>query len=425
MRFRSWNLFLLFGLAAHAVFSQIGIDERTRSFYLHDGDTVVFYGDSITEQAHYTHQIALYVTTRFPHRNIVFYNAGVGGDRVSGGAGGPVDERLARDVFPYKPNVVTIMLGMNDGSYRNLDDQIESTYTHGYEHIVQSLQQSLPGVRLTLLGPSPFDEITQPSTIPGYNRSLIRFAAIDKELAGKYKADFIDLNAPTNAGLQRGLEIAPKAITLEIPDRVHPEPVVHWFMTEAILKGWNAPALVSSTTLDATSLTATELVNAHVTELKGDPTALSWTELEDALPLPLAGDNATDHLLLQISDIVATLDQEPLKVLNLRAGRYELSIDNNKTGNFTSQELAAGINLATLSTPMRGQAYQVSWLLSDRDRAHAVRYHLLRDQKKTGFPAEPAASELTKFEAMEQKAIFDAAQPKTHKFRLKLVGQVP
>jgi lysophospholipase L1-like esterase len=85
-------------------------------FYLHDGDRVVFYGDSITDQRLYTTFVETYVITRFPQLKVAFVHSGVGGDRVTGGGGGPIDLRLPRDVVAYKPTVMTIMLGMNDGS---------------------------------------------------------------------------------------------------------------------------------------------------------------------------------------------------------------------------------------------------------------------------------------------------------------------
>src|SRR5437870_10100803 len=90
-------------------------------FALHDGDRVVFYGDSITDQRLYTTFTETYVVTRFPKMKVDFVHSGWGGDRVGGGGGGPVDVRLERDVFAYKPTVMTIMLGMNDGSYRAFD----------------------------------------------------------------------------------------------------------------------------------------------------------------------------------------------------------------------------------------------------------------------------------------------------------------
>ena len=85
------------------------------SFYLKPGDQVCFYGDSITEQRYYGMDVETYVRTRFPDLHVKFVNSGVGGDKVTGGWAGPIDERLQRDVFPFKPNVVTIMLGMDTG----------------------------------------------------------------------------------------------------------------------------------------------------------------------------------------------------------------------------------------------------------------------------------------------------------------------
>src|ERR1700730_8299365 len=104
-------VFLLCALTGVLAFAQNG-------FYLKSGDRVVFYGDSITDQRLYTTFTETFVLTRFPSLEVAFTHSGWGGDRVTGGGGGPVDLRLQRDIFPYNPTVVTIMLGMNDGSYR-------------------------------------------------------------------------------------------------------------------------------------------------------------------------------------------------------------------------------------------------------------------------------------------------------------------
>src|SRR5580704_12734980 len=135
-------------------------------FYLKDGDRVVFYGDSITDQRLYTTFTESYALTRFPQLKIDFVHSGWGGDRVTGGGGGPIDVRLDRDVIAYKPTVVTIMLGMNDASYRPFRDNICNTYANGYKHIVDKLKGDLPGVRLTLIKPSPYDDITRK---PGFD----------------------------------------------------------------------------------------------------------------------------------------------------------------------------------------------------------------------------------------------------------------
>src|SRR3954471_5096687 len=97
-------------------------------FALKDGDRVVFYGDSITDQRLYTTFTESFVVTRFPKMDVSFIHSGWGGDRVTGGNGGTIDVRLERDVFAYKPTVMTIMLGMNDASYRAFDQSIFDRY---------------------------------------------------------------------------------------------------------------------------------------------------------------------------------------------------------------------------------------------------------------------------------------------------------
>ena len=101
-------------------------------FYLKSGDRVCFYGDSITEQRYYGVDVETYVRTRFPELHVKFVNSGVGGDRVTGGWAGPIDQRLERDVFPFKPDVVTIMLGMNDASYRAFNP---GSFSHLHERL--------------------------------------------------------------------------------------------------------------------------------------------------------------------------------------------------------------------------------------------------------------------------------------------------
>jgi lysophospholipase L1-like esterase len=393
-----------------------------KPFYLRDGDTVVFYGDSITEQRFYTADVDVYTVTRFPHMQVQFFNAGVGGDRVTGGSGGPVDVRLPRDVFAQKPTVVTVMLGMNDGGYGSLTPEIETKYTQGYEHILASLEQALPGVRISLLGPSPYDEVTRPEGFPGgYNSTLARFAEIDSELARKHNATFIDLNAPFVASLKRAFAINPLATELLLPDRVHPEPTAHWLMAAALLKGWNAPSIVSSTTIDAKQVTTIESRRSHVSDLAAKESGIAWTELDDALPLPLDHKNAGNHFLLQISDIEQDLDQQLLTVQGLSPGSYQLTIDGTPVSTFTDAELAKGVNLASFNTPMRGQAFRVSWLVRDRDEAHHVRLRMFANQIKTGVSAEPGASDLSRFEKESQSLIYEAAQPLPHHYQLKAI----
>src|SRR5205809_7416175 len=152
------------------------LQARAEGFALKDGDRIVFYGDSITDQRLYTTFAETYIVTRFPKLNVSFVHSGWGGDRVTGGGGGPIDLRLRRDVFAYKPTVMTIMLGMNDGRYRAFDQAIFREYSSGYEKIIRDIKAALPDVRITAIEPSPYDDATRPPTFAGgYHALLVRY----------------------------------------------------------------------------------------------------------------------------------------------------------------------------------------------------------------------------------------------------------
>src|SRR5947199_1736927 len=218
-----------------------------QDFSLKNGDTVVFYGDSITDQRLYTTFAETYVLTRFPALRVNFVHSGWGGDRVSGGGGGPIDVRLRRDVIAYRPTVMTIMLGMNDASYRAYDAQIFNTYAEGYRHILSAVKSALPGIRVTVIQPSPFDDVTRPPQFDGgYNAVLVRYGEFGKQVGEREGLAVADMNAPVVAALGKASAADADRAQKIVPDRVHPGPGGHLLMAEALLKAWHAPATVSA-----------------------------------------------------------------------------------------------------------------------------------------------------------------------------------
>ncbi len=252
-RWAAGSALLVLAGAAHA-------QGPVKPFQLVNGDRVVFYGDSITDQRLYTTLVENYVVTRFPRLNVSFVHSGWGGDRVGGGGGGPIDVRLQRDVIAYKPTVMTVMLGMNDGGYKGFDQGTFDTYTSGYTHIIDAAQAALPGIRLTLIQPSPYDDVTRAAGFPGgYNATLLRYGQWVQETAAKGHETFADLNTPVTAMLQKANALDPAQAQKIIPDRVHPGPAGHMIMAEALLKAWNAPALVTSVKIDDLPILQTEI----------------------------------------------------------------------------------------------------------------------------------------------------------------------
>lgn len=227
---------------------------KTTPFFLHDGDTVVFYGDSITEQQMYARDIETFTLARYPKLRVKFINSGWSGDTVWGGGGGNIELRLQRDVLNYKPSVVTIFLGMNDGGYSTFDAKHMQDYGNALTHIVDELQQKLPGVRLTLLTPSMFDyaakdrpappadgKFSYGNPAPDYNQTLVRYGDLVRRIGAVRHIPVADLNAPMVLATAAGRKIDPKFALSG--DGVHPNDVGHLVMAAAVLKTWHAAPL--------------------------------------------------------------------------------------------------------------------------------------------------------------------------------------
>jgi lysophospholipase L1-like esterase len=392
-------------------------------FYLKDGDTVLFYGDSITDQRIYTAMTEAYILTRFPDLRLRFINSGVPGDRVTGGAAGAIDVRLRRDVLPYRPTVVTIMLGMNDGGYSPFDPELFQTYSKGYESIIGTLRKVLPGVRITLIQPSPYDDITRPPRFEGgYNSVLIRYGEYLRELAKREKLNPADLNTDVVAALRIANDKDPTAAQTFIPDRVHPAVAADLLMAGALLKSWNAPAIVTAVELDARAVSVGRSENTTIRDLR-NAVGLSWTQLDRSLPMPIDWSDAAVKLAVQSSDLMSTLDDERLRVRNLQAGKYTLRIDGETVGTFTSAQMEVGINLAELATPMSRQAAKVLMLTYNHNEIHFARWRLVQFalEKYTLKRKQAAVEALDRLEEEVVEAQRAAARPRLHRYELIVV----
>jgi lysophospholipase L1-like esterase len=419
-------LFLLAGNLAAVAHSQGASSE----FALHDGERVTFYGDSITEQREYTEDIEEYVVTRYPGWKVHFHNAGVGGDKVSGGWAGPVDLRLDRDVFAWRPDAITIMLGMNDFYYRPDQPGIYTTYADGYRHLVGLIQQNNPSVHITLIQPSPYDDVTRdPVFAGGENAVLLKYSGFVAQLAAERHTQLTDFNTPLTSILKTINVESPALAQQIIPDRVHPQQGGHWIMAESLLKTWKAPSVVTTVSIDAGPAPGAETLNTVVSDIfrtKGKITSrVSWTQTDKALPLPFPPTEVDPvlGLVLKFSDIVKALDMETLQVHGLTTGTYDLSIDGRKVGSFESDEFVGGMNLATLETPMLEQARLVAFDTEKVNNLEAARFSVINGSATA--EQSPTASALASAYLRAVDRQHADAQPLVHHYELVLTSPPP
>jgi lysophospholipase L1-like esterase len=398
-----------------------GFVSAQQEFFLKDGDTVVFYGDSITERSIYSSFTEAYVLTRFPKLNVRFVHSGWAGDTVAGGAGGSLQVRLHRDVIAYKPTVVTILLGMNDGHYRALNEATYGDFSTGYEELVRTLKAALPQVRLTLLEPSPYDDVTRPPLFPGgYNGVLTRFGQFISALGESEKAMVVDLNGAVVGSLTVVNAKDPSAAQDFIPDRIHPGPAASLLMAEALLKSWNAPAIVTEVAIDSESETASRTVRAQVHSIMRTGDTLSWTQNDAALPFAVDWQDPTVSVAAYSSDFIPAIDDQPLRVINLKAGDYTLRIDGQEITTYPADQFARGINLSALKTPMLEQAIQVLKLTKQHIDLHVSRLRLVQvPLAQDGLPHYKAA--ISDLDALEREVIarqHATAQPRPHFYEI-------
>ena len=401
-------------------------------FGLHNGDRVVFYGDSITDQRNYTMQIETFILTRYPAMHIQFTNSGWGGDRVTGGGGGPIDLRLQRDVSVYKPTVVTIMLGMNDGGYKTATEASNKTFFDGYRHIRDVLQQNDPQARITAIEPSPYDDVTRPPAFPvvdgaPYNQSLIGYGKWIGNFAKENQWTVADANTDFVRMLERANQTDPTVAKEILPDHIHPSFGGSLMIAEAVLKSWNARPIVASVTINASG-PRPKLSHAEHATVTGLTSAdgLRWSETDDALPLPLVqwenmwGGGPTIGLVVGSSDFVTALDREPLVVSGLKDGVYSLRIDGQSVGTFTNDQLSKGVNLALLKTPMTDQAMSVYQLTTEHGDLHYDRWRHVEVPLGTMPDAAPAMTALDLLESKVVEKQQQLAVPTAHSFELVL-----
>ena len=415
-----WTELTSTGLAAEA------------EFVLHDGDRVVFLGDSITEQKLYTTYIEAYTVTRFPKQRFNFWNSGWGGDTAwlrmrtfpdekalfaaEGDAQqklveAAVDGPLTRDVVSLKPTVVTVNFGMNDHNYEAFREDIFKAYVRSQTEIVKVLKKN--GTRVVLMTPQPIENLSGDPSADARNKAIRKFADGLKDVAAKEGATFVDQFDPYMAIVRR--EHAIKVDTrIGGGDEVHPGPAGHTLMAAIILKQLKAPSLVSSAEFALSDDQGGKVVNATqcaVSNVKFDKGMLSFDRADDCLPMPI---DERAMAALKLGPVLEDVNRYELKVAGLKEDLYDVLIDGEVAATVTKEELAKGLNLAAAAGPITRQTQEVLSLIFKKNLVGQTLWEAkLRAWRKKERPG--LQKQIDDFEAQ----ITGACQPKPHRFEVK------
>ena len=191
-------------------------------------------------------------------------------------------------------------------------------------------------------------------------------------------------------------------------------------MAEAVLKSWNASSIVTEVEVDAESRTATRTVHTEVDSILRTGDTLSWNQKDGALPFPVDWQDSPVRAAAYSSDFISAVDDQPLRVRNLKPGDYTLKIDGQVIATYPADQFARGINLSTLETPMLKQAAEVLKLTYQHNDVHWSRVRLVQvPLAQYGLPHYNAA--IANLDALEQEIVARqraAAQPRPHSYEI-------
>lgn len=417
---------------------------------LGEGDCVVFLGDSITHQRLYTQYVEDFFITRFPKVPLKFHNSGIGGDRAWDAL-----QRLDRDVLSHDPKLVTILLGMNDGSYRAFDHEIFDTYQSDMTELLDRLQAAETVV--SPITPTMFDAVAaranrkrprEESMLRQYNAVLAFFGTWLRGESDRRGMRSIDMFSPLNH-LTRLARQDDESFTF-IKDAIHPGTDGQLIMAHAWLENLGMQGSVSNITLvPAKKGYRARVVGGEVSELSGGDDSIEFTFLANALPWVTPEDTQVAAKMLKLDH---KFSREGFQVHGLPSGKYELSIDGTPVGEFSHTQLAAHIELQRFpTTPQSVQALKVVAMNKIRNettikalRDHWFTFRNLQrtkrslaeasdeaakldlakkvaagEQKMEGF--EERTAELEQQAAAELAAIYEVAQPVPHRYVLRPV----
>jgi lysophospholipase L1-like esterase len=229
------------GFAAAPFFSE---SVQGNHFQAPENLTILMQGDSITDAGRdrgayypndtrgmghgYVYQIVAAMLGANPGKQFRFYNRGISGNKVY-----QLAARWEDDALQLKPDVLSILIGVND-FWHTLTSGYEGsaeTYEADYRKLLDRTRNALPAIKLMIGEPFAVKEGTaiNESWFPEFNK----YQDAARRIAGDYDAVFIPYQQVFNEALER----APAVYWC--PDGVHPSMAGAYLMKEAWIKAFH------------------------------------------------------------------------------------------------------------------------------------------------------------------------------------------
>ncbi|MFZ9936662.1 MAG: SGNH/GDSL hydrolase family protein [Luteolibacter sp.] len=201
---------------------------------LKKGAVILFQGDSITDAGRkkevteanqpkglgtgYAAMIAGQILLAHGGHELKCHNRGISGNKIP-----DLAARWDQDVIALKPDVLSIMIGVNDlwhtFAFGNKYKATIDDYETGYRALIERTLKKLPGVRIVIC--EPFTTRTSDEFKP-----LAQFRAVSKKLAEEKQLTFV----PFQSMFDEAVKSAPAEFWLT--DGIHPSTSGHAIMAD-------------------------------------------------------------------------------------------------------------------------------------------------------------------------------------------------
>lgn len=208
-----------------------------------DGDGLVFLfqGDSITDgkrglnadlnhiMGHgYVFSIASRLGADFPEKKLTFYNRGISGNKVT-----DLEVRWQKDTLDLKPNVLSILVGINDASsvvFPHTDSVTAEKYEEVYRSLLNQTKAQFPEILFVLGNPFILPVGKVKENWDAYKSDLAKRQSAVLRLVKEFDAVFVDFQQVFDQACKRA------NADYWIWDGVHPTVAGHELMAREWLK---------------------------------------------------------------------------------------------------------------------------------------------------------------------------------------------
>lgn len=308
------------------------------------GARVGVVGDSITEQKLYSKYVEAYLLACSGVADVRVFQYGWGGETAAGFAA-----RLENDLAPFKPTVVTLCYGMNDGGYRPYDDGVGRNYENNMRSVLKKLEAF--GVKKVVVGsPGAVDSVTfRPGQMLGdrpahvaYNDNLAHLRDIDRKLAEEHKLNFADVHSAMYDAMPKAKAVLGERYDVCGGDGFHPGPNGQLIMAYAFLKGLGLDGNIGELVIDMKGGSTASAGHSMIAASGGtmDLSSTRW-------PFCFEGDgksSSSTRSILPYLPFNADLNRLTLKVKNLESAKAKVTW-GSESKEFTREQLTTGINL--------------------------------------------------------------------------------